>query len=194
MKKRIVALAVSAICLATIASSTLAYFTDEQHVHNILTSGGISIQVVETMQGEGDAMVEFPKEGLRGIMPGTVVSKTVQIQNTGANEAWIRVKVDSSIIDADGKNLALNLQDGTEVITYDVLDGWQPGTDGYFYYEKPVPVQMLTTPLFETVRFAPQMGNEYQNCTANIVISAQAVQTANNGDTVMDASGWPTAY
>lgn len=194
MKKRIVALAVSAICLATVASSTLAYFTDEQHVHNILTSGGISIQVVETMQGEGDAMVEFPKEGLRGIMPGTVVSKTVQIQNTGANEAWIRVKVDSSIIDADGKNLALNLQDGTEVITYDVLDGWQPGTDGYFYYEKPVPIQMLTTPLFETVRFAPQMGNEYQNCTANIVISAQAVQTANNGDTVMDASGWPTAY
>lgn len=194
MKKRIVALAVSAICLATVASSTLAYFTDEQHVHNILTSGGISIQVVETMQGEGDAMVEFPKEGLRGIMPGTVVSKTVQIQNTGANEAWIRVKVDSSIIDADGKNLALNLQDGTEVITYDVLDGWQPGTDGYFYYEKPVPIQMLTTPLFETVRFAPKMGNEYQNCTANIVISAQAVQTANNGDTVMDASGWPTAY
>ena len=194
MKKRIVALAVSAICLATVASSTLAYFTDEQHVHNILTSGGISIQVVETMQGEGDAMVEFPKEGLRGIMPGTVVSKTVQIQNTGANEAWIRVKVDSSIIDADGKNLALNLQDGTEVITYDVLDGWQPGTDGYFYYEKPVPVQMLTTPLFETVQFAPKMGNEYQNCTANIVISAQAVQTANNGDTVMDASGWPTAH
>lgn len=194
MKKRIVALAVSAICLATVASSTLAYFTDEQHVHNILTSGGISIQVVETMQGEGDAMVEFPKDGLRGIMPGTVVSKTVQIQNTGANEAWIRVKVDSSIIDADRKNLALNLQDGTEVITYDVLDGWQPGTDGYFYYEKPVPVQMLTTPLFETVRFAPKMGNEYQNCTANIVISAQAVQTANNGDTVMDASGWPTAY
>lgn len=193
MKKRIVALAVCAMCIATVASSTLAYFTDEQHVHNILTSGGISIQVVETMQGEGDAMVEFPKEGLRGIMPGTVVSKTVQIQNTGANEAWIRVKVDSSIIDADGKNLALNLQDGTEVITYDVLDGWQPGTDGYFYYEKPVPVQMLTTPLFETVRFAPKMGNEYQNCTANIVISAQAVQTANNGASVMDASGWPTA-
>lgn len=193
MKKRIVALAVSAICLATIASSTLAYFTDEQHVHNILTSGGISIQVVETMQGEGDTMVEFPKEGLRGIMPGTVVSKTVQIQNTGANEAWIRVKVDSSIIDADGKNLALNLQDGTAVIAYDVLDGWKLGADGYFYYEKPVPVQTLTTPLFETVRFAPKMGNEYQNCTANIVISAQAVQTANNGVAVMDASGWPTA-
>lgn len=193
MKKRIVALAVSAICLAIIASSTLAYFTDEQHVHNILTSGGISIQVVETMQGEGDAMVEFPKEGLRGIMPGTVVSKTVQVQNTGADEAWIRVKVDSSIIDAAGINLALNLQDGTAVIAYDVLDGWLLGTDGYFYYEKPVPVQMLTAPLFETVRFAPKMGNEYQNCTANIVISAQAVQTANNGDTVMGAAGWPTA-
>lgn len=193
MKKKVLLLASVAICAAILAAGTLAYFTDEQHVHNVLTSGGISIQVVETMQGEGDVMVEFPEEGLHGIMPGTMVSKTVQIQNTGANEAWIRVKVDSSIIDADGKNLALNLQDGTAVMSYDVLDGWQSGTDGYFYYEKPVPVQTLTAPLFETVRFAPKMGNDYQNCTANIIISAQAVQTANNGDTVMDASGWPAA-
>ena len=43
----------------------------------------------------------------------------------------------------------------------------------------------------EEVRFSAEMGNAYQNCTANVVISAQAVQTANNGDTVMEAAGWP---
>ena len=193
MKKKLVALAVIAVCLTMIASGTLAYFTDEQRVHNVLTSGGISIQVVEKTKGEGGVMVEFPKEGIRGIMPGTTVSKTVQVQNTGANEAWIRVKVDSSIVGVDGKSLTLNLQDGTAVMSYSILDGWQSGADGYFYYEKPVPVQTLTTPLFETVRFDPKMGNEYQNCTANLVISAQAVQTANNGDTAMDAAGWPAA-
>ena len=34
------------------------------------------------------------------------------------------------------------------------------------------------------------MGNEYQNCTANLIIYAQAVQTANNGETALDAQGW----
>lgn len=193
MKKRITTLAVAALCLAVAASGTLAFFTDEQHVHNVLTSGGIGVEIVEKTTGEGNVLVEFPKKGLHGIMPGTKVSKTVQVQNTGANEAWIRVKVDSSIVGADGKALALSLQDGTAVMSYSILNGWQSGADGYFYYEKPVPVQTLTAPLFEEVKFDAKMGNEYQNCTANIVISAQAVQTANNGDTVMDAAGWPVS-
>ena len=37
------------------------------------------------------------------------------------------------------------------------------------------------------------MGNEYQNATATVNVSAQAVQNANNGDTVMDAKGWPNS-
>ena len=56
---------------------------------------------------------------------------------------------------------------------------------------KPVAAGKTTDILFDTVTFAPQMGNEYQNCTANIKISAQAVQTANNGKTVLEAKGWP---
>ena len=41
--------------------------------------------------------------------------------------------------------------------------------------------------------FKADMGNEYQNATATVDVSAQAVQTANNGATVMDAQGWPNA-
>ena len=37
------------------------------------------------------------------------------------------------------------------------------------------------------------MGNEYQNATATVDVFAQAVQTANNGATVMAAQGWPKA-
>ena len=37
------------------------------------------------------------------------------------------------------------------------------------------------------------MGNEYQGATATVDIVAQAVQTANNGATVEDATGWPTS-
>ena len=74
-----------------------------------------------------------------------------------------------------------------------VGENWHTDSDGYIYYAKPVAAGEATEILFDTVHFAPEMGNEYQNCTANIIISAQAVQTANNGNTVMDAKGWPNS-
>ena len=47
--------------------------------------------------------------------------------------------------------------------------------------------------IFRTVpvTFAPEMGNEYQGSTAHIDVKADAVQVANNGETVLDALGWP---
>ena len=41
------------------------------------------------------------------------------------------------------------------------------------------------------VSFAADMGDEYQDAAATVDVFAQAVQTANNGDTVMTAQGWP---
>ena len=48
-----------------------------------------------------------------------------------------------------------------------------------------------TAPLFDEIVFSPTMGNDYQNSTAAVTIYVQAVQTANNGNTVWEAAGWP---
>ena len=63
--------------------------------------------------------------------------------------------------------------------------------DGYWYYNTPVAPGGVTEPLFTTVAFDISMGNQYQNSTAEIDVSAQAVQTANNGTASTDAQGWP---
>ena len=55
----------------------------------------------------------------------------------------------------------------------------------------PSPPVKPRPPLFTTVTFAPEMGNEYQNSTAHIDVKADAVQVANNGDAVLEAAGWP---
>ena len=48
-----------------------------------------------------------------------------------------------------------------------------------------------TDVLFDEVHFdGPTMGNAYQGCEVNIIVSAQAVQVANNGATVQEAAGW----
>ena len=184
MKKKILLAAAVVICLTIAVSGTLAYFTFEDTAHNVITSGGVSIEVVEKTKGEGETEVDFPKEGITGVMPGTEVSKIVSVRNTGNSEAWVRVKVNATIKSAEDKDLP------SDVMTYTVSGDWTKEGD-YYYYKEKVPAGESTSILFDTVKFDPEMGNEYQNCRANIVISAQAVQTANNGTTVMDAQGWP---
>lgn len=193
MKKKLLLTAAIAICFAIVASGTVAYFASEDTAHNIITTGGVSIEVVEKMQDANGTFVDFPDEGIKGVVPGADVSKIVSVENIGESEAWIRVQVEAAIKAEDGSALPLELEDSAPVMTYTAGDRWTLSADGYYYYDKPVAAGKSTDILFDTVSFSAQMGNEYQNCTANIVISAQAVQTANNGNTVQEAQGWPEA-
>ena len=183
MKKKLLILSLAAICLAITAIGTLAYFTSEGTAHNVITTGGVEI----TVQEWADEEKTKPFEDLTGVMPNTTVTKIAEIKNTGASDAWVRVKVEKNIkLQGEGApdtglvELALNTTDWTE-------------KDGYYYYSKPLKPGEVTAPIFTAVTFKPDMGNEYQNATATVDVTAQAVQTANNGATVMDAQGWPAA-
>lgn len=183
MKKKILLVTAVVICLAIAATGTLAYFTAEDMAHNVITSGGVEIAVQEW----ADENKQTPFEDLEGIMPGMTVTKIAEIKNTGASDAWIRVLITKNIqLAGDGTpntalvELELNIADWTE-------------KDGYYYYKEALKPGEVTAPIFTAVTFKPEMGNEYQNATATVDVSAQAVQTANNGDTVMDAKGWPNS-
>ena len=192
MKKKLLLLAAVIACIAIAVTGTLAYFSTNDTAHNVITTGGVNIKVVEQTRNDDKTLVDFPEEGIQGVMPGTSVAKIVRIQNTGVSEAWIRVKMDTSILDEQGEDLPLTIGDSEKtVVEFSVLTGWLDGGDGYWYYEKPVSAGETTDTLLEEVHFSEEMGNEYQNCTANLLICAEAVQTANNGETVLDAQGWP---
>ncbi len=193
MKKKILSLAVIVICLATLASGTIAYFTSEDRATNIITSGdGINIEIIEKTRGEGGVLVDFPKGGISGVMPGSSISKIVSVENRGGSEAWIRIKVGQSIVDKTGKPLPLTLGANESVMSFYVDESKWTLWDGWYYCRQPVGLNESTEILFENVHFTKKMGNDYQNCTAFIEIYAQAVQTANNGDHVMEAEGWPS--
>ena len=183
MKRKLLILSVLAICVAILAAGSLAYFTSEGKAHNVITSGGVEIAVQEW----ADEDKQTPFEDLEGIMPGMTVTKIAEIKNTGASDAWVRVKVEKNIkLQGEGTSdtslveLTLNTADWTE-------------KDGYYYYTKVLKPGEVTAPIFTAVTFKPDMGNEYQNATATVDVVAQAVQTANNGETVTDAKGWPNA-
>ena len=189
-KRKILLISIFTIILAIAAMGSSAFFNAEDTAHNVITSGSVNSAVVETML-DGTELKAFPEEGITGVMPGSTVSKIVSIRNTGRSDAWIRVRVSIEMKDGEGQPL------DTGVVGFTVEGPWFDGGDGYYYYGEAVPAEKETQVLFREVRFDPDMGNEYQNCTAYIKIEAEAVQTANNpipdGGTVRDVAGWPGA-
>ena len=183
MKRKIFLLSVVAICLAIAAVGTLAYFNAEDTAHNVITSGSVKIRLDEW----ADQGRTQPFEDQTGVMPGTAATKIVEVANTGKSPAWVRVSVAVSVTAADGET---PLPSAPVELDFNKQD-WTDGGDGFYYYNSPLAPGESTAPLFTQVSFHNTMGNEYQNATATVDVFAQAVQTANNGDTVLNAQGWP---
>jgi len=189
MRKRIAFAAVLALSLALlITGGTLAYFTDEAKTDNVITTGGIDIELKEMAipEGGGDPV---PFKDRENIMPGMEVSKIVSVVNKGESPAYIRVKVDKKIKLVNGSTENAD----PSLVYYDVNKKDWTEKDGYYYYNKVLEPKAETEALFTTVTFNIAMGNLYQGSKAYIDVNADAVQVANNGASALEAAGWPVA-
>ena len=189
MKKRIFAFAVVVICLSILASTTLAYFTDTAIARNVITSGGVDI-AIEEWQETPAGLIPYPSQPIT-VMPGISVSKIVTVRNQDA-QSFIRVKLVLTLKDATGKEMEITSETMEKIIHLIMNNQDWTEKDGWWYYGSAVNTGEATKPLMTGVSFdGINMTNEYQKCTLEIHVYAQAVQTANNGNTVMEAAGWP---
>lgn len=190
MKKKLLALSMVAICLSVVAYGTLAYYTASETAENVITSGNVGIDLLEWADEDKTVPYEemYPDNEVTGVMPGTDVTKIVEVKNTGDNAVWVRVSVDKEIILSEESEIDADA--GLMTMDFD-RDNWIDGEDGYFYYVTPLEAGNTTEPLFAAVSFDGNMSNDYQNCKAKVDVKAYAVQTANNGTTVSEAAGWP---
>ena len=185
MKKKLLLLALVAICASMSAYGTLAYFTHEDTATNVITAGNIKIGLEEWSESEDGSLVPF--EDIEDVMPGMDVSKIVQVKNIGGQDAWVRMSVEKSIILADGVEGEVDVS----LVTFDLnTEAWIE-QDGFYYYNSFLKSGQTTEPLFTTVYFSADMSNLYQHSKAIIKVDAQATQVANNGATVFEAAGWP---
>lgn len=197
MKRKIAALAVIVIALSLAAYGTVAYFTATGTAHNVLTMGNIGIKLndkTEVVENGETKLVEFTTEYPNGmpVMPATEASKIVSVENTGSAPAWVRVKIEKTVEPADAAVTGLDTK--YVGLNYDTKN-WVDGGDGFWYCKEPLKPGKTTPNLFDTVTFSKDMGNDYMNCRFNIIVSAQAVQSDNNGivdgQTVLNVVGWP---
>ena len=184
MKKKI-ALAAALILILSIAGyGTYAYLTASKTANNVITAGTVKIELNKVQD-----------EKLL-VMPATTGKREVIVTNSGGNACYVRVKIETTVnpdpeaeasLDPDKIALQLNEAD------------WVKGTgDDYWYYSKVLEPKDSTKNLLEGINFDKSMGNEYQNATFTISVSAQAVQAENNGfetpaGSVLDVKGWPSA-
>lgn len=192
MKKKILFLTAVLVCLSIAMTGTLAYFTADNVAHNVITTGKVNIALQEWAD-EGHTV---PFENLEGVMPGNEITKIAIVKNTGTAPAWIRVKIDIAVTkqinDKNDKNDKEVRKLSSDKVTVNIdTENWKRGADGYYYYQKALDADAKTKPIFTSVLFDKGMGNEYQDSTASVDVLVQAVQTANNGDSAENASGWP---
>lgn len=189
MKKKIFAMAVMLICISILASTTLAYFTDVETAHNVITSDGIDI-AIEEWQETPAGLIPYPSQPIT-VMPGISVSKIVTVRNQDA-QSFVRAKLVLTLKDTAGKEMEITSETMEKIIHLTMnAQGWTE-KDGWWYYGAAVNTGEATKPLMTGVSFDGfNITNEYQKCTLEIHVYAQAVQAANNGESALDAAGWP---
>ena len=102
MKKKVVLGSALVLLVALMAWGTWAYFTTEAHVTNVITTGTIKITLNDQINATGATHTADGWQ-LNGVMPGVEVEKTVSVTNDNADtagKAWVRVKVDTTVISA----------------------------------------------------------------------------------------------
>lgn len=188
MKKKVLFIAAILICLSLITGGTLAYYTTSDAARNVITSGSVEINVVEQQLVNG-TLQSYPNQPIQ-VMPAATVSKIVSVQSTG-QAAWIRANYTLTVYDAAGKEMEIPADELAKVIVINTDTTNWTLKDGWWYYGTALKNGETTTPLFESVTFSgPNMDNKYQGSTVEINVIAEAVQKANNGDTVEEALGW----
>ena len=182
-KVKIAAIALTAILMTLFTQTTLAYYSTVGKATNVITTGGIEMKIHEyTADGS-----RFPEEGVY-IIPGSIVSKRVHVENSCDHPFYLRVRLINGI-DSD----ELSAEDVFKVNLNET--SWTLREDGYIYYNQILVPGETTDAVFTQVEIVgSRVDQSYAGRTLTLTVSGEAVQSENNpAEHPWDAAGWPAA-
>ncbi len=182
IKMRFMAIGLAALMVCLLSQPALAYYTTLGTATNVVTSGGLTLQINE----KTDQGTKFPEEGVY-IIPGDIVSKVVTVENICGHPFYLRVKLvygasDEALSPQDCLKLNINSQ------SWKLHDGW-------YYYTGILEPGQETPQVFSQVQIVGSLlDSSHIGSKLQLTVLAQAVQSENNpirdGDTTT-AAGWP---
>lgn len=179
MKKKILMFSVIVIVITLISIGVYAYFVSESTFRGIISTSNLKLEVCQE-NFDGVDVTDYDFE----VMPGDVVSRIVTVKNVGEQSLYLRVKL---VISAENDELLaeniLKMNINTAKWTY---------RDGYYYYYKVLDPGELSEELFTEVTIDGELvDNKYLGKSILLDVVAQATQSKNNADSVLEAEGWP---
>ena len=178
--------------LTVFIAQTYAYFTySTSSESNRIVTGSHGISIIEVNDSGHFSWSTDPIN----IMPASFFDYgDVGVKNSGTLPVYIRIKVEKSIIQSEHE-----ISPGWEdlIVCNFNADGGDQDLwiyhEGYYYYKFALESGEETTPIFDTVFFSPQMGNEFKNSIIKFDLICQSVQVTGNSDNPITAWGWPDA-
>ena len=185
-KQKIFALSIIVIMMALIVGGTSAYFTYMGRAKNVITMSGVAIELLEDTAEVGVDGRPVPFANVNGAMPGDKISKMPKIKNVDEGEVYVRMKLTASVEYADGTSNRIS----PETFRFDLSRNWMQ-RGGYYYYTQALKTGEITDALFTTVTIPGSLADREQGAKYTLSVQGEAVQTANNGATALEAQGWP---
>lgn len=192
-EKRILTLAAAALIALVAIAVSIAFTVRTIDADNMLTFGSVRMQVLEyELDSDGDEIVFDQDTSTKAST--SEISRIVRFLNTGSSPQYVRAHIAMKGYTAAGEELSTPAA-ATFAINDDI---WTRGDDGWYYYLGTtedggiVQAGAETANLITSLRFASgASGLVGQDGTYKLVVEAQAVQVANNGDSALTAQGWP---
>ena len=183
MKKRL--FLSSLLLIGILGLGSIAYTVIEDRASSVITASNVKIQanIVDEQGNEASNSLQ--------VAPATRVTRMMSVTNIGDQPAWVRLQVrlvdikDTYIVQEkglllDNENIELTNQDTKWIYQ-----------DGYFYYTEILQPTQTSDALFSSIEFLSSMDNSYANSSIYIELEAQGVQSKHQGNSVLEAKGWP---
>ena len=184
-KTQKLALGLSLLAVAMVGG-TSAYFATSERTHNIITTSGVGIELIEDTEEIGVDGRPIPFTNIEDAMPGDRISKIPKIKNIDETDAYVRMKVEANVEFENGETRSIS----PDVFGLDLSRSWSPRGNYYIYMRTLHPGE-TTHALFTTVTLPERLADEYQHAKFSLTIHGEAVQAKNNGTNPLDAEGWP---
>ena len=205
-KKKVFVVALAVCLVAVLSMGTLAWFSDSDSVTNKFMiadseSDPNEIFSVDVWENTPDGDKDQDGYEYKDILPGDQLKKEVYVENTGAYDQYIRVKVTVNNADAwiaalgNGYDLGTMFlgHDETKWTRYEVGQYSNDANGSYYtmvFYLNEKLAPNATVNLFETVEIPRQLTQEdmvFVGGQFELTIVAEAVQTENVGDSAYEA-------
>ncbi len=181
-KKKLLVVSIILILLCTL--STVAFLTSGAVSDNVITFGNLRLKLINNTMDENGT--EVPVEQLEEKLSGTSVSRIVKVKNICKNPMYVRVKIEIKGEDKQGE-FSVN-----EYVSFKNPDGGWHQNDSWFYYTRALLPGQETSDLIRELQFdLDRLMTDHAGSKLTFKVSAQAVQSENNGSSSEEAKGWP---